>query len=41
MVLDFLTLTFEARVSAIFIGYYNRVPAVPGKDAYVTDFSNG
>lgn len=41
MALVFSTLSFEARVSAIFIGYYNRAPAVPGKDAYVTDFGNG
>ncbi|WP_292294410.1 hypothetical protein [Marivita sp.] len=41
MALDFSNLSPEERVTAIFVGYYNRAPAVPGKDQYVNDFSTG
>lgn len=41
MALDVSALSFEDRVSAIFVGYYNRAPAVPGRDAFVADFQNG
>ncbi|OSQ45277.1 hypothetical protein [Marivita geojedonensis] len=41
MALDFSTLTPEEQVTAIFVGYYNRAPAVPGLNAYVADLAAG
>src|SRR6056297_1766242 len=41
MALIFSELTPEEQVTAIFVGYYDRAPAVPGLNAYVADFAAG
>src|SRR6056297_2007053 len=41
MALIFSELTDAQKVAAIFVGYYDRAPAVPGLDQYSADFAAG